>query len=147
MPISSQSFLMLLLSKLASQLLRSLVSSLKIKIYPCHRNLAKVFAVWMGVMYPMTCFRKWSQKIKSFTMLGGWSNSTVASMLVKSTCSNSKGTVTMMGHTGALAQVPSCWMHCSQLLIVFCICAAIPCHQNQSCSKYSVHCWCWCPAS
>ena len=40
-----------------------------------------------------------------------------------------------------------CWMHCLQLLITFCICLAILGYQNQSCSRYSVHCWPWCPAS
>ena len=29
--------------------LRSLASAPKIKMYPCHRNLATVFAVWLGV--------------------------------------------------------------------------------------------------
>ena len=68
-------------------------------------------------------------------------------MFVKSTCSNSKGAVAMMGCIDALAQVPSCWMHHSQQLMAFCICMAIPGHQNQSCSRYRVCCWPWCPAS
>ena len=135
MAISLQSSLMMVLSKLALQSLRSLTSALKIEMYPCHRNLAIVFAVWLGVTYARMCFIKWSQKTKRFTTFGGWSNSIVVSMLIKSTCSNSKGVVTMMGHTGALAQLPSFWIHCSQLLITFCICMAMPGYQNQSCSK------------
>ena len=80
-------------------------------------------------------------------MFGGWSNSIVVSILVKSMCSDSKGAVTMMGCTGALVQVSSCWKHHSQLLIAFCICTAILGYQNWSCSKYRVFCWPWCPAS
>ena len=127
---------MMLLSKLAPQSLRSLAGAPKIKIYPCHRNLATVFAVWSGATYAMTCFVKWSQKAKRFTRFGGWYNSIVVLMLVKSKCSNSKGAVTMMGCIGSLAWVPSCWMHQLQLLIAFCICVAIPGHQNHLCSKY-----------
>ena len=52
-----------------------------------------------------------------------------------------------MGCTGALVQVPSCWVHHPQLLITFCICAAILGHQNWSCSKYRVPCWSCSPAS
>ena len=147
MPIRWQSSLMMLLSKLAPHSLRSLASFPKIKIYPWYRNVAMVFAVWTGVMYAMTCLVKWSQKTKTFTMFGGWSNPIVVSILVKSTCSNSKGVVTMMGCTGALVQVPSCQTHCSQLLITFYICVAILGHQNWSCIKYRVHCWPWSPAS
>ena len=77
----------------------------------------------------------------------GWSNSIVVSMLVKSTCNNSKGVVTMMGHMGALAWMPSCWMHCSQLLIAFFIWMAMSGHQNWSCSKHYICCRPWCPAS
>ena len=147
MPISLQSSLMMLLSKLVPQPLGSLASALKIKIYPCYRNLATVFAVWLGIMYAMTCLVRWLQKTKMFNTFGGWSNFKVVLILIKSMCSNSKGAVTMMGHTGALAIVPSCQMHCSQLLIVFCICVAIPVYQSWSCSKYSICCWPWCPAS
>ena len=137
----------MLLSKLSPQLLRSLASDLMIKMYPCHRNLATVFTVWLGVMYAMTCFIKWLQKTKIFTMFGGQSNSILVSMLVKSTCNNSKDVVTMMGCIGASVWLPSCWMHYSQLLITFCICVAMPGHQNWSCSKHSIQCWPWCPAS
>ena len=65
----------------------------------------------------------------------------------KSMCTNSKGVVTMMGCIWALAWVPWCWMHHSQLLITFCICTAILGHQNWSWSKYRVWSWRWCPAS
>ena len=147
MPISSQSSLMMLLSRLASWLLRSLASVLKIKMYPCHRNLATFFTVGWGVRYVMMCFIKWSQETKRFTTFGDWSNSVMVSMLVKSTCSHSKSMVTIISHTGALLWLPSCGMHCSQLLITFCICTAMPGYQNQSCSKHSVCCWPWCPAS
>ena len=70
MPRSSQSSLMMLLSKLAPWSLRSLVSALMIEIQPCHRNLETVFAVWLGVTYAITCFVKWSQKSKMFTTFG-----------------------------------------------------------------------------
>ena len=93
------------------------------------------------------CFGKWSQKTKTFTMFGGWPNSIVISMAVKSMCSNSKGAVTMMGCIGTLVWVPSCWMDHLQLLMAFCICGAILDHQNWSCSKYRVCCWPWCLAS
>ena len=138
---------MMLLSKVVPQSIRSFAGTLKIKMYPYHRNLATVFALWLGVMQVVTCFIKWSWKTKMLTMFGGWSNSIVISMLVISTCSNSKGAVAMMGCIGTLAQVPSCWMHCSQLLMGFCICVAIPGHQNWSCSRYRVCYWPWCPAS
>ena len=111
------------------------------------QKLSKVFTVWLEVMYAITCFIKWLQKTKRFTTFGGWSNSMVVSILVKSMCSRSKGAVTMMGHIGALTWLPSCWMHSSQLLIAFCICVAIPGYWNQSCSKHSVCCWPWCPVS
>ena len=110
-------------------------------------KLSKGFAVWLGVMYAIMCFIKWLQKTKMFTLFGGWSTSIIVSILVKSMCSNSKGAVTMMGHIGALAWVPSCWMYCLQLLITFCIWESIPAHQNRSCSRYSVCSWPWCPAS
>ena len=124
-----------------------MASALKIEMHPCHRNLATVFVVWVGVMYTMICFVKWSQKTKTFTTFGGWPNSIVISMLVNSMCSNSKGAVTMMGCIGTLVQVPLCWMHHLQLLMAFCICVAIPGHQNWSCSRYRVCCWPRCPAS
>ena len=131
--------------KVGSSFTRSLASALKIEIYPCHGNIAMVFTVWLGVTYAMMWFVKWSQKTKMFTTFGGWS--IVVSILVESTCSNSKGAVTMMGHIGALAWVPSCRMHCLQLLITLWICLAIPFHQNWSCSKYRACHWPWCSAS
>ena len=30
-----------------------------------------------------------------------------------------------MGHIRAFTQKPSCWMHCAELLIAFCICVAM----------------------
>ena len=133
--------------KVGPSVLRSLAGALKIKMYPCHRNLATVFAVWLGVTYAMMCFVKWLQKAKRFTTFGGWSNSIMVSMLVKSTCNNSKGVVTMIICIGVSVWLPSCWMHCSQLLITFCICVAMPGHQNQTCSKHSICSWPWCLAS
>ena len=106
------------------------------------QKLSNSFTVWLGVTYAITCFVKWSQKT-----FGGWSNSVMVSMLLKSTCSHSKGVVTTMGYMGALAWMPSCWMHYSHLVIAFCIWVAMPGHQNQSCSKHNVQCWPWCPAS
>ena len=77
---------------------------------------------------------KWSQKTKTFTMCGGWSSSIIVSMPVKSIWSSSKEEVTRIACSGALAQAPSCWIHLSQPLIVFCICIAMPGHQNWSCN-------------
>ena len=96
----------------------------------CHNMFCKVFT-----------------KTKHFTTFVGLSNSTIVSMLIKSMCSNSKDAVKKMGCTGTLAWVPSCWMHCLELLIAFCICVVIPGHQNWSCSKYHICCCPWCPAS
>ena len=96
MSMSSHNSLMMLLLKLAPQSLRSLATALKIEIYPCHRNLATVFAVWSGVTQAMTCFVKLSQKTKMLTTFGGWSNSIVISVLVKPMFSNSNGAVAMM---------------------------------------------------
>ena len=145
MPISLQSSLMFL-SKLAPWSLRSLDGALEIEMYLCHRNLATVFSLRGGhICHDM--FPKVVTKDQKFSMFGGWSNSIVVSMLVKSTCSNSKGMVTMISHIGALVQLPSCWMQLSQLLIAFCICVAIPGHQNWSCGKHNIYCWHWCPAS
>ena len=45
MPMSSHSSMMMFLSKLAPRTLRSLANALKIKMYPCHKYLATVFAV------------------------------------------------------------------------------------------------------
>ena len=129
----------MLLSEVAPQSQRSLAGDLKIETYPCHRNLATVFAFWSGVTYP------WCDQ--NVYHVGGWCNHIVVSILVKLTCSKSKGVVTMTGCIRALAQVLSCWMHHAQLLLAFCICVAIPGHQNWSCSKYSIHCWPWCLAS
>ena len=112
----------MLLSKLAPQSLRSLSGALKMEMYPCHRNLATVFAVWSRVTYAITCLMKWSQKPKTFTMCGSWSSSIVISMLVKSTWSSSKGEVTRTVYRGAFTLVPACWIHLSQLQIAFCIC-------------------------
>ena len=128
MQISLQSSLMMLLSKLAPWSLKPEKLSYNfcslIRGNVCHNVFCKMVA-----------------KDQWFSMFRGWSNPIMVSMLVKSTCSNSKGVVTMMGHTGTLAWLPSCWMHCSQLLITFCICTAIPGHQNWSCSKHSICCW------
>ena len=143
MPISSCSSLMMLPSKLVPHLLRSLASAPKIEIYPCHRNLAMVFAVLSGATWAMMYFIKWSQKTSTFDV---WCSSIVISMLVKSMCSSSKGAVAMIGCIGALAQVLSCWMHCSHLLITLCICVAMLGHQNWSCSRY-IYCWPWCSTS
>ena len=93
------------------------------------------------------CFIKWSQKTRMFTTFGGWSSSIVISMHIKSTCSSSRRTVAMICCIGALAWVPSCWLHHSQLLIAFCICTAMLGHQNWSCSRYSICCWLWCLTS
>ena len=147
MPMSSHSSLMMLLSKLAPQSLRSLARAPKIKMYPCHRNLAMVFVVWLGVTWAIMCFVKCLQKTGTFTAFGGWSSFILISMLLKSMCSSSKGVVAMMGCIGALAQVPSCWMHHSQLPIAFCICVTMLGHQDQLCSRCNVCCWPWYPAS
>ena len=55
------------------------------------------------ICYDMFC--KVVEKTKRFTMFWGWSSS-IISMPVKSTCNNSKGVVTMIGHIGALTQMP-----------------------------------------
>ena len=88
----------------------------------------------------MMCFIKWLQKTKTAHYVW-WDGLTliVISMLVKSTCNNSKGAVAMMGCIGALAPVPSWWMHHSQLLITFCNCMAMQGHQNKSFSRYRMH--------
>ena len=138
---------MMLLSKLAPQSLKSLAGAPNIKTYPCHRNLATVFAIWSGVTYTIMSLMKWSEKTKTFTTCGGWSSSIIISVLVKSTGSSSKGEVTRIACSGALAQASSCWIHLSQPLIAFCICIAIPGHQNWSCSRDSVCHWPWCPTS
>ena len=147
MPMCSHSSLMTLLSKLAPWSLKSLTRVLKVKMYPSHRNFAMVFTVWSGVTLAMTFFIKWLWKTRTFTTFGGWGSYIITSMLMKSMCSSSKGVVAMMGCISALVQVHSCWMHCLQLPIAFCICMAMLGHQNQSCSRYSINCWPWCPAS
>ena len=145
--MSSHSSLIMLLSKLASQSLRSLASAPEIEMYPCHRNLATVFAVWSRVTYAITCLMKWSLKTITFTMYGGLSSSIVISMLVKSTWSSSKGEVTRIACRGAFTQAPSYWIHLSQLLITFCICTAMPGHKNWSCNRDNIHHRPWCPVS
>ena len=94
MPMSSHNTLMMLFSKLAPQSHKTLASALKIEMYPCHKNLARVFAVWSGVTYTTTCLVKWSQRTKAFTMCDGWSSSIIITILRKSTCSSPKGEVT-----------------------------------------------------
>ena len=138
---------MMLLLKMAPLSVRSLASTPKIKTHPCHRNLATVFAVWSGVMNAITCFMKWLQKTQTFTMFGGWSNSIVVSMLLKSTWSSSREAVTKMVCSGPLAQAPLCWIHLLHLLIALRIHIAMPGHQNQSYSRDSVHCRPWCSTS
>ena len=147
MPMSSHSSLMMLLSKVAPQSHRSLAGALKIRMQPCHKNLARVFAIWSGVTYTTMCLVELSQKTKTFTTCGGWSSFIVISMPVKSTRSSSKGEVTRIACTGALTQAPSCQIHLLQLLITFCIHTAMPGHQNWSCNRGSVCHWLWCPAS
>ena len=66
-------------------------------------------------------------------------------MLVKSTWSNSKGEVTRISCSAALAQAPSCWIHLSQLLMALSICIVMPDHQNQSYNRDRFCCWPWCP--
>ena len=136
--MSSHSSLMMLLSKLAPQSLRSLASALKIEMYPCHRNLATGFAVWSGVTYAITCLVKWSQEDQNIHYMWWLVHFHSCSMPVKSTWSSSKGEVTRIACSGALAWAPSCWIHLSQLLITFCICIAMPGHQNWSCNRDSV---------
>ena len=60
------------------------------------------------VCYDMFC-KMVTQKTKSLTTFRG--QSIVVSMFIKSTCMNSKSSVTMMGHMGTLAWMPSFWMH------------------------------------
>ena len=145
--MSSHSLLMMLFSKLAPQSLKSLASAPKIEMYPCHKKLAKVFAVWSEVTYAITFLMKWLHRTKTFTVWGVWPSSIVISMLVKSTWSSSKGEVTRIVYSGALAWVPLCWIHLSEPLIALCICIAMSGHQNWSNSRDSVHCWNWWPAS
>ena len=96
------------------------------------QKLSNSFHSLIRIMYAMMCFLKWLQKTKRFPMFRGWSNSFIVSIQVKSTCNNSKGVVTMLSHIGALAHMPSCCMHHSQLLITLCIWQAMLSHQNQS---------------
>ena len=148
MPISSQSSLMMLLSKLAPQVTQELDQCSEDWDIALPHKLSNSFcSLIRGHMYAMMCFIKWSQKTKRFTTFGVWSNSIIVSMLVMSTCNNSKGVVTMMVPSGPWPKCLHVGLHCSQLLITFCIWAAMPGHQNQSFSKHSVCCWPWCPAS
>ena len=93
------------------------------------------------------CFVKWLQETRMLTIFDGWSSSIVISMLVKSRCSSLKGAVGMMDCSGALALVPPCWMHHSQLPITFCICMTMPGYKNWFCSRYSICSQPWCAAS
>ena len=67
MPISSQSSLLIFLSKLAPQSLRCP----KDQDITFPQKLSNSFAVWLEVTYAIICFVKWSQKTKTFTMFGG----------------------------------------------------------------------------
>ena len=139
MPISSQSSVLMLLSKLAPQSLRIMAGAPEIRDITLPQKLSNSFhsLVRGHVSHNMFHNVVTITQTKTFTMFGGWSNSIIVSILVKS----------VIGHIGALAWVLSCWMHHLQLPIAFCIWVAIPGHQNQSCNKHSVHCWPWCPAS
>ena len=79
--------------------------------------------------------------------LGDWFGSNVVSMLVKSTCRRSRGTVATMGCKGALNKLPSCYRQCVQVLMDCCIWLVIPGHQKCSCNKDKIWSWPWCPTS
>ena len=91
-------------------------------------------------MHAMMWFIKWLQKTKRFTTFGGWSNSIIVSMLVKSTHNNSKLLITLIGHNRAFG------LNAFMLDVLLtaanslCIWAAMFGHQNWSFSKHRVCC-------
>ena len=90
---------------------------------------------------------KWSWNTKMLTTLYGLSSSMVISILVKSTCKRSMGTVAMIGCRGTLGKLPSCHKQCVQDLRDCCICLTIPGHQKHSLNKARVWSWSWWPTS
>ena len=113
MPINSQSSLMMLLSKLAPQSIRSLSGASEDWDVSLPQRLGDRFCSLIGghvhhnVLHKVVTKDQKAPHVWVLVQLH-----IIVSMLVKSTCSNSKGAVTMMGCTfGALAWLPSCWVH------------------------------------
>ena len=108
------------------------------------QEFSNILAVWSGVAYAITCFVKWSWNTRILATLGSWFRSMVISMLVKSKCKWSNGTVATIRCRGALGKLPSCSKHCMQDLIDCCIWLVIPSHQKCSCNNDKVWSWlCW----
>ena len=106
-----------------------------------------VLAVWLGVTYTNTCFVKWSWNTKMLVTLGDWFSSKVVSMLEKSTCKRSRGTVAMIGCRVVLDKLPLCCEQCAQVLMYCHIWLVIPGHQKDSCNMDRAWSWPLCPAS
>ena len=121
--------------KFAPQSLRSLARTPKIAMWPWHKNVATVFAVWLGIMYAIMCFKKWSLNAKMFATLGSLFGSVVISMLVKSTRKRSIGVVDMIGCRGTLDNLPSCSKQYMQDFLY------LASHQNYSCNSVQPHPW------
>ena len=109
--------------------------------------MATVFVVWLGVMYTIMCFVKWSWNTWIFMTLGGLFSSMVISILIKSTCKRSIGVVDTIGCRGALDNLPSCCRQHVQDYRDFCTQSVIPSHQRCSCQRDKVWSCPWWPAS
>ena len=79
--------------------------------------------------------------------LGGWFSSMVISMLVKSMCRRSNGTVATIGYRDTFGKSPLCCRQSTQFLMDCCIWLIIPGHQKHSLSNDKVCSWPWWPAS
>ena len=98
------------------------------------QEIVTVLVVWLGVMYAITCFIKWSWNTRTFATLGCLFSSRVISTLVKSTCKRSIRVVATIGCSGTLDKLPSCCKQCAQDLIDCDIWFVMPGHQKCSCN-------------
>ena len=90
---------------------------------------------------------KWSVTTSIFCTTGFFLVSMVTSILTKSTCTRSIGSVAEMVHNGTLGSFFSYTLHFLQFCRVIIICILIFGHQNLSCNSEYVLSLPWCPTS
>ena len=88
--------------------------------------------LWLSILvsWLILVFLPFGWKTKMLATLGDWFGTNMISMLVKSTCRRSRGSVATMGHKGAFGEPPSYWRQHVQALIDCFIWLTIPGHQN-----------------
>ena len=106
-----------------------------------------VIALLSFTLYAWTNHEKWSVTTSIFCTMCFFLVSTVTSILTKSVCTRSIGSIAAILHNGTFGSFFSYTLHFSQFCRVIIICVLIFGHQNLSCNNEYVLSLPWCPTS